>query len=138
MRFFKPEEFREWFPYMCPVLLETLDDFRRLWGKPITISPHADALGRKLPITEKTMHNINLWGDVKAVDFFPKGMETKEDMQRAFGIAKKVGFTGIGLYTDTKPSNMMHCDVRPDRTPANPATWARVNGIYVGIDEVLK
>ena len=66
-----------------------------------------------------------------------RGIVTSAERQRAYEVAKKVGFTGIGLYTDTRPSNMVHLDVRADRRPGDPAKWSRVAGDYRAITEVL-
>ena len=134
MKYFKPHEFREWYGYMNPSLLAKLDLFRELWEAPVTISPHPDSLGRLLSPTMLTRHNVNRYRTVDAVDVFPKGMDTKEDMERAFKCAKQAGFKGIGLYTDTNPSNMMHLDVRDCD---DLATWVRVKGKYKGISEVI-
>ena len=121
---------------MNPRLLDVLDEFRELWGAPCRISPHPDALGRHLGDSE-SQHNVDRYNTVNACDFFPEGMNTESDLKRAFECAKEAGASGIGLYVDTKPSNMMHLDVRPDRTSEDPAKWARVGGEYVEIERVF-
>lgn len=130
-------EFGPWWNYMDIDWLLKADMFREKWGKPCKISPHPDALGRHLGPKNTSQHNIDKWQKVKAGDIFPEGMDTKQDMARAYQIAVEVGFTGVGLYTDTKPSNMIHLDVRNDRFAGNPAKWARVDGKYVDIKQVI-
>lgn len=129
---FQPWEFREFWSDMSPELLKKLDKFRDLWGAPVTVSTNPDALGRHLGPGDTSQHNIDRWGEVRAADIFPEGLNAQT---KAFAIqcAKQAGFTGIGIYTDTTPGWMMHVDVRPDRNNINPATWARVSGQYVGI-----
>lgn len=141
MEHFTPSEFREWWGRMSVRLLHVLDAFREEWGAPCVISPHRDALGRYMGPGETSQHNVDQWGEVRACDFFPKGMDTPEDFARAYEIAKRVGATGIGIYTDTRPGPMIHLDVRPGRKPDNPATWCRrkVDRVsqYRGIHEVM-
>jgi len=141
MRHFQPSEFREWFDRMSPRLLEVLDEFRELWGQPVTISPHPDALGRMMDQGQASQHNFNQWGEVRAADIFPKGMIGSADFARAYNLAKQAGASGIGVYTDTRPGPMLHLDVRIDKTPANPARWARIKddgeSIYVGMARVM-
>lgn len=131
--YFKPEEFGGWYDQISPELLYKLNAFRSLWGAPVSISQNVDGVGRH---TGTGQHNVDLWGEVRAVDIFPQGMNSIEDMQRAYDIAVRVGFTGIGLYTDTsKP--MLHVDVREDEEVGSPDTWSRIDGEYLGINEVF-
>ena len=123
---FKLVEFGEWWPLMSPKLLNVLDNFREEWGAPCVVSPAPGGLGRRLDQGVMSQHNVNQWGEVRAADIFPTGMNTPEDFARAFECAKAAGATGFGVYTDTSPSNMVHIDVREDRTPDKPATWSRV------------
>lgn len=72
----------------------------------------------------------------------PQGA-TVEERRRWLQVAKLAGFTGVGLYPDWKPRPGMHLDVRPDRTPTNPATWAGIRNdegyqVYVGINAAAK
>ncbi len=136
LKYFTPSEFREWYDLMNDRQLLALDEFRRLWGRPVTISAHPDALGRHGGTSDKSQHNVDLWGEVLATDIFPEGL-TENNALEAYEKARQAGFSGIGIYTDTKPSMMMHVDVRPDRSPASPAKWARVDRKYVGIEEVF-
>jgi uncharacterized protein YcbK (DUF882 family) len=53
------------------------------------------------------------------------------DLQHAYDVAKKVPafyFGGIGVYD----GNFLHVDVRDGK-----ARWARVKGVYVGIDRLV-
>lgn len=133
LRYFKPSEFGAFYPLINSKLLILLDEFRHRWGRPVTVSPVSGAIVRHGG-ESNSQHNVDRWGETRAIDVFPEGMNSIEERQRAYQIAKDVGFTGIGLYTDTVPSNLLHVDVRPqDRV----STWARVNGEYTGIEEVV-
>lgn len=141
---FKPEEFREFWPLMSHELLFKLDAFRGYLprGWTVHISPHPDALGRYLGPDNESQHNIDRWGEVRASDVFIRNAEleyisTFEERQIAEAAARRAGFTGIGIYVDTVPGNMMHLDVRQDRGVSDPATWSRVAGVYGGLDAVV-
>ena len=123
LKYFKSAEFGVWWPLMSRDLLLKLDKFREKWGAPVVISSHPKALGRE--DESGSMHNILKWGEVRAVDIFPRGMDTLADRQRAFNIARSVGFNGVGVYTDTLPYNMLHLDNREV-----PVHWSRVDGVY--------
>ena len=136
LTYFAPEEFGDWWPFMSVELLEKLDEFRRRWGSPVVISSAVGALGRHYG--GESQHNVDKWGEVRAIDVFPMKsdggyLETEADRRRAFELAESVGFSGIGLYTDTMPGNMMHLDVRGGRL----ATWSRVAGKYLKIGVVV-
>lgn len=138
--YFSPDEFVRmnvnWYSRMSPRLLVLLDTFRHLTG-PCIISPHSHAIGRHEGTSQ---HNINLHGEVRAVDVFP-------DMSADIWIkvAYQVGFTGIGIYPHWTYNGEqrcgMHLDVREDREPGNPSTWSGVkeNGVqvYKSLDEGL-
>ena len=143
LKHFTPAEFGLWWPLMNADLLLKLDAFREAWGAPVIISPASGGIGRHQGSEGKSQHNVDKWGEVRAVDVFPmieispgqyRYMTNEADRQRALNVARQVGFTGIGLYTDTQPGNMLHVDNRDgDRV----ATWSRVAGEYRGINEVL-
>lgn len=141
LRFFTEAEFREWWPFMDERILKCVDEFRAHWGAPCSISPVDGALGRRLGPEPMSGHNIDRWGTVMAVDLFPAGMDTAEDLKRALDCAKRAQATGIGLYTDTQPSFMIHLDVRPDRTADRPRLWCRrfvgQERKYLAITDVL-
>lgn len=129
LEFFEPSEFREWWYSMDTDLLIKLDAFRRAWGQPIAISSHPHALGRNMGAGgSRSYHNIDRYGAVRAVDIFPQGLN-QQNAAYAVQLAEQAGFGGIGLYTDTQPSIMMHLDNR-----ATPGRWARVAGDYLGIE----
>jgi hypothetical protein len=143
LRYFRPKEFNGWFDQMNPTLLIKIDEFRAQWGGPVRVSPAAGGQGRNLGADDTSQHNVDRWGQVNAIDVFPMVptgaggygyMKTQPDRDRAQRVARSVGFTGIGLYTDTRPGNMLHLDVRAG---ARVATWSRVNGSYQSIERVL-
>lgn len=143
LKYFSPSEFGKWWPHMSPELLRKLDAFRERWGHPVQISPANGALGRHQGHGGTSQHNVDAWGEVRAVDVFPKlpagasgyrYIETASERARAYQMARAVGFTGIGLYTDTRPGDMLHVDVRPS---SGVATWSRVDGSYMDIGQVL-
>lgn len=124
--YFQPEEFREWYEKMDHRLMVLLDVFRHQWKDPVIISSAPGALGRTMGAGSHSQHNVDKWGEVRAVDIFPRGLATKYDAERAFNIARNIGVTGIGIYPDWQPSVGMHLDVRRDKRPGNPATWGAV------------
>lgn len=133
LRYFSAGEFGVFYPLINSDLLIKLDEFRHRWGRPVVVSPVAGAIVRHGGDSH-SQHNIDRWGETRAVDVFPDGMDTVSERKRAYQIARDVGFTGIGIYTDTVPSNLLHVDVRPG---GYVATWSRVGGQYLEIGEVL-
>ncbi|MEG9862966.1 MAG: hypothetical protein V6Z82_07025 [Flavobacteriales bacterium] len=136
---FTPSEFGVWWPFMSNDLLEKLDELRERWGKVINVSPAAGGIGRHGG-DATTQHNVDLYGEVRAVDIFPSGLNGN-NVDQFYQLAKDVGFTGIGVYADTqyagKPHVMFHVDVRKDRQPGSPAKWGRIAGNYVSLEKVL-
>lgn len=132
---FKPWEFvradkygnpAQWWDQMSPRLLVCLDLLRYRHGGPIQISGHDSALGRQLGPDDRSQHNIDKWGEVRAVDaMFPR-VKTQADAERVIRQAKECGFTGIGFGPFWLPYVGMHLDVRDDRFPGEPATWGYV------------
>ncbi len=146
LKYFKPSEFGIWYPMMSAELLLRLDEFREQWGAPVVISSAAGGIGRHGGDENHSQHNVDKWNEVRAVDVFPKVpdglggyryINTPEERERAYQVAKQVGFTGIGLYTDTKLGNLLHVDVRQGYVAGMPATWSRVDGVYKGLSEVF-
>lgn len=138
---FTPLEFGPWWLVMSNDLLVKLDEFRERWGAPVSISAATGALGREIQDEEPnsaTQHNVLRWGEVRAADVIPKGMDTGADRQRAYRIARDIGFTGIGVYPDWKPGPGLHLDVRSSRQADNPSLWTGLNidgsQQYVAID----
>lgn len=158
LHYFDRSEFvrdEDWFPLMSPRLLVLLDTFRHLTGKCI-ISPNKDAIGRR--DDTDSQHNVEKWGEVRAVDVFPtmepRGLKEKwkiEGEEDGYFLdslaeewvyqAKKIGFTGIGIYPnwtykgEQRPG--MHLDVR-DGTPGDPVTWGRIGNEYVSLDKAME
>jgi len=139
MHFFKPAEFQGHYERLNPKLKEYLDEFRRQWGRPIRISPAPKAVGRT---DGNSQHNYMRWGDVRAVDVMPDGLIGRSDAIRAVQLAKDIGFTGIGVYPDWRPSSGMHLDVRDGRERGKPATWGGVRNdsgkqVYVSMEQAI-
>ena len=141
MQYFTPAEFREWYSLMSPRLLTLLDVLRFTLNKPIVISPNKDALGRRLGPNEMSCHNIDVHGEVLAADFFCPWIRHEDEVRHVFNTMRDLGFTGIGVYADTQYGGkfcpMFHGDVRPTEKMGIPATWGRVKGKYVSINEAI-
>ena len=131
---FVADEFREWWPQMSVRLLVTLDLFRWQWGDIVTPSPVEGGIGRS--DDSESQHNVDQWGEVRAIDAFPRKMVTRDDCELAIEIADNLGFTGIGIYPETDPSPMIHLDVRVNRYPGDPAKWGALRNQSNGWDYV--
>jgi len=133
MQNFEPKEFREWHSLMSIRLLTMMDILRFTLGKTIVISPHKDALGRRMGPTELSSHNIDVHGEVLAADFFCPWIKSQDEVRHVFNRMRELGFTGIGVYADTQFNGkfcpMFHGDVRTTHKMVSPATWGRVNGV---------
>lgn len=117
---------------MAPRLVALLNEFAtriEAIGGRVFVSPAAGAVGRHDGVSGTSQHNVDRWGEVRAVDVMLTGVA----LRTAADIAAAVGFHGIGAYPDWLPSPGLHLDVRADRTAANPATWSgrKVNGVQV-------
>lgn len=117
---------------MSPRLLTLLDVLRFTLNKPIVISPHKDALGRRLGPNEMSSHNIDVHGEVLAADFFCPWIRHQDEVRHVFNRMRELGFTGIGVYADTQYKGkfcpMFHGDVRTTHKMGSPATWGRIAG----------
>lgn len=138
---FKESEFREWAALMNPGLQVRLDILRHRIGKAVIVSGNPYALGR-YAADSASEHNVDYWGSVLAADCFVNGVYTREESEGVVHEAVNLGFTGIGVYADTRNNKgewqvMFHLGVRPTRNMGDPATWGRVNGTYVSLDEAL-
>lgn len=133
LKYFSPSEFGVWYPFLNNDLLKKLDLFREFWGDSVEISKAKGALGRL--DGSGSQHSL-----FRAADIFPRVgsgyIKTAAERNRAYRAALKAGFTGLGIYTDTSPGNMLHVDVREVRGN-NVAVWSRIAGKYVGMDRVL-
>ena len=135
---FYAEEFREWSDDMSPRLVTMLDILRFHIGRPIEISKSSYALGREQGRDQMSEHNIDRWGEVLAVDCFVTGVYRRAQAEAVAHEAEAIGFTGIGVYSDTHnneglPQVMFHLGVRPNELMGAPATWGRVDHDYTSL-----
>ena len=135
---FSAEEFREWSDDMSPRLVTMLDVLRFKLGSPIEISASEYALGRELGRGKMSEHNIDHWGEVLAVDCFIGGVYNRAQAEAVVYEAEGIGFTGIGVYSDTDNNQgqeqvMFHLGVRPNELMGSPATWGRISGKYTSL-----
>lgn len=134
MQYFNPSEFREWHQDMSPRLLTLMDVLRHMLGrdKIFVISPDKDALGRRMGSNEMSSHNIDVHGQVLALDGFFPWIKSQDELRHVFNLAREIGFTGIGIYADTyykgKKMPMFHLDCRTTHKMGSPATWGRIGG----------
>ena len=137
-QYFTQEEFREWSDDMSPRLVTMLDILRFHIGRPIEISKSSYALGREQGRDQMSEHNIDRWGEVLAVDCFVTGVYRRAQAEAVAHEAEAIGFTGIGVYSDTHnneglPQVMFHLGVRPNELMGAPATWGRVDHDYTSL-----
>jgi len=135
---FDAEEFREWSDDMSARLITMLDVLRFKLGSPIEISLSEYALGRNLGRGKMSEHNIDEWGEVLAVDCFISGVYNRAQAEAVVYEAEGIGFTGIGVYSDTHNNQgddqvMFHLGVRPNELMGSPATWGRISGKYTSL-----
>ena len=135
---FSAEEFREWAEDMSARLVTMLDVLRFRLGRPIAISASEYALGRNLGRGKMSEHNVDEWGEVLAVDCFISGVYNRAQAEAVVYEAEGIGFTGIGVYSDTQNNYgeeqvMFHLGVRPNEDMGAPATWGRVAGKYTSL-----
>jgi len=125
LHYFDKDEFHGWYDKMSQELLVKLDILRHQWGRPIHVSSASGAVGRD--DNSQSQHNWAAHGEVRAVDIFPEGVVTEDDVERFVNVATDAGMTGIGVYPHWSPSIGFHVDVRPDKAIGYPATWGAVN-----------
>jgi len=135
---FDAEEFREWSDDMSARLITMLDVLRFRLGIAIEISASEYALGRELGVGKMSEHNIDEWGEVLAVDCFVSGAYNRAQAEAVVYEAEAIGFTGIGVYSDTHNNRgeeqvMFHLGVRPNELMGSPATWGRVDHDYTSL-----
>jgi len=135
---FTQEEFREWSDDMSARLVTMLDVLRFRLGSAIEISGSKDALGRNLGPGDLSEHNFDEWGEVLAVDCFIIGVYNRAQAEAVAHEAEGIGFTGIGVYSDTHNNQgddqvMFHLGVRPNELMGSPATWGRISGKYTSL-----
>jgi hypothetical protein len=137
MKWFKPHEFdrtsvggQDWWPHMNPILLERLDNLRTELGSPIAISPHREALGRRMGASFSD-HNFERWGDVRAADIFPTIEQTSAAAQEFVELIRRCKFSAIGCYPHWKNRQGIqqvgfHVGYRPSREDSVPALWGMI------------
>ena len=135
---FTQEEFREWSEDMSPRLVTMLDVLRFRLGSAIEISASEYALGRELGRGKMSEHNVDHWGEVLAADCFISGIYNRAQSEAVVYEATSIGFTGIGVYSDTHNNRgeeqvMFHLGVRPNELMGSPATWGRVDHDYTSL-----
>ena len=135
---FSQEEFRDWAENMSPRLVTMMDVLRFRLGSAIEISGSKYALGRELGRGKMSEHNIDHWGEVLAVDCFIGGVYNRAQVEAVVYEAEGIGFTGIGVYSDTRNNQgqeqvMFHLGVRPNELMGSPATWGRVDHDYTSL-----
>jgi hypothetical protein len=135
---FSAEEFREWSDDMSARLVTMLDVLRFRLGSAIGISASEYALGRNLGRGKMSEHNVDEWGEVLAVDCFVSGVYNRAQAEFVVYEAEGIGFTGIGVYSDTRNNQgqeqvMFHLGVRPNELMGAPATWGRISGKYTSL-----
>jgi len=132
LRHFKLSEFGAALPFLSVGLLQKLDEFRERLGRKVMISTAPGALIR-FDKGSESQHTFGRAADI----MLPDG----PDLETAFGIAKAVGFTGIGVYPDWKPYPGLHLDIRKLKPGQSIAIWAGKNKdgrqVYTNISEVL-
>ena len=80
---------------------------------------------------------------VLAVDCFVSGVYGRAQVENVVHEAKKLGFTGIGIYpgwNNNKGEKQcgFHLGVRPTRKMGDPATWGYMNGEFVSLMKALR
>ena len=135
---FSQEEFRDWAEDMSPRLVTMLDVLRFRLSSAIEISASGAALGRNLGRDKLSEHNVDHWGEVLAVDCFIGGVYNRAQTEAVVYEAEGIGFTGIGVYSDTHNNQgddqvMFHLGVRPNELMGSPATWGRISGKYTSL-----
>ena len=135
---FSAEEFRGWSDDMSARLVTMLDVLRFKLGSPIAVSASEYALGRNLGRGKMSEHNVDHWGEVLAADCFISGVYNRAQAEAVVYEATGIGFTGIGVYSDTHNNRgeeqvMFHLGVRPNELMGSPATWGRVDGEYTSL-----
>lgn len=143
MKHFSPEEFHGQLDFVAADTLIALVEFRELWAAKVYISPAPGAVARWAGGDNASQHNVDRWGETRAIDTMPEGIQTAADFERAIECAKRSGFTGIGVYPAWKPRPGLHLDTRHGVGRA--AVWGEIRQheegkstrVYVGIAQAL-
>lgn len=136
----------EWFGLIDPRALVLLDAQRAAWAyrrrhlpaaaQRILISNDPGALGRHLGPISDSQHNIDKWGQCRAIDNVPGGIVYRDEAELYYRIALEIGWTGIGFYPHWYQGPGFHLDTRRDRQPGEPATWGRIGTPKTGYKDV--
>ena len=137
MKYFKEHEFSGWYDQLNPALMVNLDELRHRWGMPIAISPVRGAVGRHKGEDNTSQHNVDKWGEVRAVDTLPHGIKTQEDANRFYRLSRDCGFSGVGFYPQWKPRPGFHLDVRVNSNLLCVATWGQLNSEWISIQAAI-
>jgi len=133
MEHFNKKEFHGWYDKLYPELRIKLDFLREILGCEVHLSNSPKGIGRE--DTTNSQHNISKWGHVMAVDGYIPDEVTYLEFYEA---CRDSRFTGIGFYSGWPSGRRgFHVDVRQDRTPDTPATWAkreRKDGTQVNVN----
>lgn len=143
LQYYVPSEFRSWWDDMSARHIVLMDTFRHQLGSRVFISAAEGALGRNLGPNNESTHNVDYWGEVLATDIFVEHVHFRPQANAVYQLAKDIGFTGIGVYpqwanNSGKLQVGFHLDSRPTRQMGDPATWGRVNGEYIAIENALQ
>lgn len=138
---FEISEFRNEWPFLSNKLFKNLDKFRDLIKISVNISP---AKGSMIRFKE----NYEGLGVPSSQHFYGRAIDviiSRESMIKAglnidnvIDIAKKAGFTGIGLYPDSAGNQdriRLHLDVRKPTTKNHIAKWGNHNGLAMTIEK---
>ena len=131
-------DFRKWKASVDEKLLESLKSFSEKIETEFFISPAPGSIGRHGG-TSMSMHNVDRWGTVKAIDIMFSNLEfNAESVKKILNAAKKSNFGGVGVYPHWQPRWGVHLDIRKKKKNGKIAKWARnKKGIYVSIDDVI-
>lgn len=115
---------------VSPQLIEALQQLRDLAEAPVEVVSgcRCPARNRAVGGAKKSQHLATKNQEGRAADVIIQGLNLAEMYRLAQEVPAFYG-GGIGLYPE---AGFMHVDVR-----GYEARWARVRGIYVGIDEAL-
>jgi len=77
------------------------------------------------------------------LDCFVRGVYSRAQAEAVVNEAQAIGFTGIGVYSDTKNNQgqkqvMFHLGVRPNELMGSPATWGRVNHGFTSLTAAIQ
>lgn len=126
---FIDETGKNWFQQMSLKQLALLDQLREESGYTILIKKTVGAIGRESGGTSQHVCTSNTWKEVRATDisvFTAEGKAlNREQAKRFVTLAKRIGFTGIGVYPFWSTPGF-HLDSRWNKPAGAPATWSDI------------